>query len=277
LTPGVHLLRNILSKNDGLPGQARQRRGNGIKHEESSVTSPVLFESKPDSLDIVLNRPDEGNLITNEMGLEIAGVLRDIGPEIKLVRLRGKGANFCKGRQAPQLDRDKATAMQLRHPVAEVPLALYGAVKECRAPTLAIVQGEALGVGCALAAVCDLTIAATDAIFQVPELNHNIAPTLVMWALLGRVPYKTVAHLVLTRERIGAERAEALGLVTQLVASAALESEAEKLSQSLLDRQAGSLQGIKEYLKFASRMDPASASAFSSVLNAAVSSSQPRR
>jgi enoyl-CoA hydratase/carnithine racemase len=240
------------------------------------VTSPVLFEAKADSLDVVLNRPDEGNLITNEMGLEIARVLRDLGPEIKLIRLRGKGAHFCKGRQAPQIDRATMTTLQVRHPVAEVPLALYAAVKEARAPTLAIVQGEAIGVGCALAAVCDLTIAAEDAVFQVPELNHNIAPTLVMWALLNRAPYKTVAHLVYSRERISAQRAEALGLVTKVVAPAALEREAQALAQDILSRPAAPLQGIKEFLKHASRMDPASASAYSSVLNAAVTSSAPR-
>src|SRR5262247_1287582 len=184
---------------------------------------------KADCLDVTLNRPEEGNLITNEMGQEIARVLREIGPEIKLVRLRGKGANFCKGRQAPQIDRATMTPLQVRHPVAEVPLALYAAVKEARAPTLAIVQGEALGVGCALAAVCDLTIAAEDAIFQVPELDHNIAPTLVMWALINRASYKATAHLVFTRERITARHAEALGLVTKVVPAGKLESEAEAL------------------------------------------------
>jgi enoyl-CoA hydratase/carnithine racemase len=43
------------------------------------VTSPVLFETRNDCLDVVLNRPDEGNLITNEMGAEIARVLRELG------------------------------------------------------------------------------------------------------------------------------------------------------------------------------------------------------
>src|SRR5262245_59282146 len=245
-------------------------------HGSQHVTAPVLFEKRDDALALILNRPDEGNLITNEMGEEIARTLRAVGPELKLVRLRGNGASFSKGRQAPQINREIMTALQVRRPVAEVPLELYAAVKECRAPTLAIVQGEALGVGCALAAVCDLTLAAEDAIFQVPELNHNIAPTLVMWAMLGRASHKTVAHLVYTRERIGARRAEMLGLVTQLVEPAALETEAEKLTQAILSRPAAPLQGIKEFLKFASRMDPASASAYSSVLNAAVTTSAPR-
>jgi enoyl-CoA hydratase/carnithine racemase len=240
------------------------------------VTSPVIFESHADRLDIVLNRPAEGNLITNEMGLEIARVLREIGPQVKLVRLRGNGNHFCRGRQAPQVDRERSTVLDLRRPVAEVPLELYGAIKDARAPTLAIVQGEAIGVGCALAAVCDMTIAADDAVFQVPELNHNIAPTLVMWSFLNRVPYKTTAHLVYTRERIDARRAEMLGLVTKVVAAADLTNAADALTQDLLSRSAVSLQGIKEYLKFASRMDPAGATAYSSVLNAAVSSSQSR-
>jgi enoyl-CoA hydratase/carnithine racemase len=234
-----------------------------------------LFETKNGCLDVILNRPDKGNLITNEMGLEIARTLRAVGPEIKLIRLRGNGANFSKGRQAPKIDRDSMTALDMRYHIAEVPLELYGAVKEARAPTLAIVQGEALGVGCALAAVCDLTIASEDAIFQVPELDHNIAPTLVMWSFLNRVPYKTAAYLVYSRERISAQRAEALGLVTKVVPPANLANEAEALSESLLSRRATALHGIKEFLKFSSRMDPASATAYSSALNATLTASAP--
>jgi len=247
-----------------------------MSNKGDGVTSPVLFETRNDCLDVVLNRPDDGNLITNEMGAEIARVLRDVGPEIKLIRLRGNGADFCKGRQAPKIDRDAMTPLQMRHPIAEVPLTLYAAVKEARAPTLAIVQGEAIGVGCALAAVCDMTLAADDAIFQVPELNHNIAPTLVMWALINRVPYKTAAYLVYSRERISAQRAEFLGVVTKVIPAAQLAAEVEAFSQNLLSRAATSLQGIKEFLKFGSRMDPASASAYLATLNAAVSASAPR-
>jgi enoyl-CoA hydratase/carnithine racemase len=239
------------------------------------VTEPVLFETRDGCLDVVLNRPDEGNLITNAMGDEIARRLRAVGPETKLIRLRGNGGHFSRGRQAPKVDRETMTALDMRYHIAEVPLELYGAVKEARAPTLAIVQGEALGVGCALAAVCDLTIAADNAIFQVPELEHNIAPTLVMWSFLNRVPYKTAAYLVYTREKISAQRAEALGLVTKVVPAANLAGEAETLSQSLLSRRATALQGIKEFLKHASHMDPASATVYSSALNATLTASAP--
>jgi enoyl-CoA hydratase/carnithine racemase len=234
-----------------------------------------LFETKDGCLDVILNRPDEGNLITNEMGLEIARSLRALGPDIKLIRLRGNGANFSKGRQSPKIDRATMTALDMRYHVAEVPLELYGAVKEARVPTLAIVQGEALGVGCALAAVCDITIAAEDAVFQVPELEHNIAPTLVMWAFVNRVPYKTAAHLVFSREKSTAQRAELLGLVTKVVPATSLAAEADAYSQNLLSRRVTALRGIKEFLTHASRMDPASATAYSSALNATLTASAP--
>ena len=71
--------------------------------------------------------------------------------------------------------------------------------------------------------------------------------------------------------------AEMLGLVTKVAAPTELAKAADALSEDLLSRSAASLQGIKEYLKFASRMDPGAATAYSSVLNAAVSSSQPRK
>jgi enoyl-CoA hydratase/carnithine racemase len=239
------------------------------------VASPVLFETKDGCLDVILNRPDEGNLITNEMGLEIARTLRAAGPDVKLIRLRGNGANFSKGRQSPKIDRATMSALDLRYHVAEVPLELYGAVKEASVPTLAVVQGEALGVGCALAAVCDITIAAEDAVFQVPELEHNIAPTLVMWAFLNRVPYKTAAHLVFSREKITAQRAEMLGLVTKVVPAANMAGEADLYSQNLLSRRVTALRGIKEFLTHSSRMDPVSATAYSSALNATLTASAP--
>ena len=70
-------------------------------------------------------------------------------------------------------------------------------------------------------------------------------------------------------------RAEALGLVTKVVPAANLASEAEALSRNLLTRRATALQGIKEFLKHASRMDPASATVYSSALNATLTASAP--
>ena len=109
------------------------------------------------------------------------------------------------------------SAETLRRVVAAPPLALYDALKAAPVPVLGVVRGQALGVGCALAGICDVTLAASDATFQIPEMERDIPPALVMSALLARVPYKTLAYMVLSRVRLGAQDALHAGLVSAVV------------------------------------------------------------
>ena len=74
-------------------------------------------------------------------------------------------------------------------------------------PVIGVVQGRALGFGCAIAAVCDITLASDKAQFQVPEMAHNILPTMVMSSFIDRVPRKAFTYLVYSTAVISAERA----------------------------------------------------------------------
>src|SRR6185312_6780278 len=97
--------------------------------------------------------------------------------------------------------------------VIEPILDLYQAMRNAPVPIIAAVQGRAAGVGCALAGLADVGIAAEDAQFTIPEMNHDIAPTLVMTALTDRIPRNHLAHLVITRDPIDGRMAQTLGLV----------------------------------------------------------------
>ena len=66
----------------------------------------------------------------------------------------------------------------------------YGAFRRCEIPVIGVVRGRAFGFGCAIAAVCDITLAADTAKFQVPEMAHNIMPTMVMSDLMRERPAK---------------------------------------------------------------------------------------
>lgn len=234
----------------------------------------LIIARRDGVLEITLNDPENGNLVTAESGDAIVAALEAIEPGTKLVRFAGAGADFCRGRRSPPLDRAKATPLEFRRAIADGPLRLYNAFKNAAVPILGIVQGKALGVGCALAALCDVTLAADDAIFQVPELGHGIVPTLVMSALVGRVPEKAIAGLVLTRETIGAQKAEALGIVTRVVPAAALQAEGERVAASLAEVSAEALAAVKDYLRSAPRMDQAGATAFAANLIATVQTSR---
>jgi enoyl-CoA hydratase/carnithine racemase len=152
--------------------------------------------------------------------------------------------------------------------VAAPPLALYDALKAVRVPVLSVVRGEAIGVGCALAGVCDVALAADDAVFQIPEMERDIPPTLVMSALIGRVPVKTVAHMVLSRVRLSAQEALVAGLVSRVVAAASLEAEADALTETLLGCSVVTLRAVKQFLQLAPEMPAAGSSGFAAHLAA---------
>jgi enoyl-CoA hydratase len=234
----------------------------------------LLVEHKDAVLHVRMNAPETGNSLTAEMGDAIIAALASFDEGTKAVRFSGAGADFCAGRTSPPLDRAAATALDFRRVIADGPLKLYAAFKDARVPIVGVVQGRAFGVGLALAALCDITIAADDATFAVPEMNHGILPTLVMSALVGRVAEKTIAGLVLTRATIGAAKAEALGIVTSVEPAATLDAAADRTIATLVSAPAAALQGVKEYLRSAPRMDPQAATAYAATLIATVQSSK---
>lgn len=229
----------------------------------------LIVRRDGDLLDIVLNRPDKANYLSLEMGTAIIAALAGIDESVKLVRLAANGADFCGGRDSPiPTLGPKPSAETIRKVVAAPPLALYDAIRNTPVPVIGVVQGRAVGAGCGLAAVCDVTLCADDARFSIPELERDIPPTLVMSALIGRVPLKTLAHLVYSRQAIGAHEALTAGLVRQVVPAAALTAEADTLAGTMLGNSAVVLRAVKQFLQQAPEMSAQAASGFAATLAA---------
>jgi enoyl-CoA hydratase len=240
------------------------------------MSSSIVVERKGDILELVINSPETGNVVTEDMARVLERTLNEVGPDIKLLRLRANGDHFCRGRKSPPIDRATATAQAFRQTIADGPLRLYQAFRACPAPIIGVVQGEALGIGCALAALCDLTIASETATFCVPEMDHGIPPTLVIFALAGRVPYKAISHLVYSRQKISAQQAAEIGIVSQIVSPESLNAASQALVDTMLTNTAMALQGIKEYLRHVARLDPDAQASLASTIAGAVQSSQNR-
>ena len=122
----------------------------------------------------------------------------------------------------------------------------YGAIRNSPVPVIGVVQGRALGFGCAVAAVCDITLASDKAQFQVPEMAHNILPTMVMSSFVDRVPRKAFTYLVYSTAVIGAERALSFGIVSDVVPAGAARATVD-------DRDGGDPQGAANRRSAASR------------------------
>jgi enoyl-CoA hydratase/carnithine racemase len=101
--------------------------------------------------------------------------------------------------------------------------ACYDSFRRCKAPVVAIVQGKALGFGCSLASLCDVTIAADNSTFALPETSHGIMPTAAMSALIDRVGRKALMNIAYTATEFSAEDARMYGIVSQVVPAAKLD------------------------------------------------------
>ncbi|WP_052887608.1 enoyl-CoA hydratase/isomerase family protein [Thermogemmatispora carboxidivorans] len=96
-------------------------------------------------------------------------------------------------------------------------------------PTVALVQGYALGGGCELAALCDTVIAREDAVFGLPEVTLGVFPPVAAAYFPSLIGYQAAMRLILTGETLKASEAFRLGLVHQVLPARRFLSEAEEL------------------------------------------------
>ena len=201
---------------------------------------------------LTINRPNHGNMLTLAMACDIAARLRDIGSDdaVNAIVIRGDGENFCMGRDPAGAPEGKpTTALEIREALIEPILGLYAAIRESEVPVISGVQGMINGMGCGGTARCDVTIAADNSRFALPEMRANLPPTLAMLAHLDRIPPKSLLHMVYSTETIDAHRAVALGLVSDVVSLRELDRAVEDLLEKLSGYERAAVVTCKEYLK----------------------------
>ena len=190
---------------------------------------------------VYLDRPHKANALDSAGLLKLKKefeTLRD-DPELRVVVLAGKGANFCGGADVNELKSlNPSTAGAFVEKIHQV----CSAIRALPVPVVARLHGAVIGAGLEIAAACDLRVAAGDASFAMPEVRLGI-PSVVEAALLPRlVGSGRAAWLVLTGEAIDARRALEWGLVEEVATD--LDLAVEKLVNSLLagDREALRMQ-----------------------------------
>ena len=224
-------------------------------------------------LRITLNVPDRGNAVSDEMVAELTRIIEGASDSTSVVVLRGAGRDFCIGRAAMGQRPPTEPDAYERRSFSDIVFNCYGAMRNARMPIVAVVQGRALGFGCAIAAACDITLASDQAVFQVPEMAHNILPTMVMSSFVDRVPRKAIGYLVYSTAEITPERALSFGIVSNVVPAASLDAEAEALCAAILKAPRPAIFGVKEYVKTAPDMAVYGAVEFARNLHATVNSS----
>lgn len=221
----------------------------------------LLYEKNGDVVTLTMNQPEMRNPLTGNSAVpEFVEACERINSDqtVKAVILTGAGPAFCSGGNLKDMlrySRDAIPAMQIhdeyRHGIQRLPLALYN----LEVPTIAAVNGAAIGAGCDLACMCDIRIAADTAKFAESFVKVGIIPgDGGAWFLPRIVGMSKAAEMSFTGEAIDANEALACGLVSRVVSSGELMNAAKDLARRIALHSGPTLRLTKRLLREGQRV-----------------------
>ncbi|MGX6444373.1 enoyl-CoA hydratase/isomerase family protein [Neobacillus sp. K501] len=181
---------------------------------------------------ITINRPEQRNALNLETLLEIERALEQLrmNDQIRVVIFTGAGEkSFAAGADIRQLN--KRTMVEALQPNMT---ATYRKIEDYEKPTIAAINGFALGGGLELALACDIRIASYNAKVGLPEVSLGIIPGAGGTQRLTRIVGKGKAmDLILTGDIISAEEAEKIGLISKAVPQEELLEKAKEYAKKI--------------------------------------------
>jgi enoyl-CoA hydratase/carnithine racemase len=207
------------------------------------MTELLLYEKKDHAGYITLNNPKDGNRITSAMTRELEEIASQINgdPEVYLAVITGAGNAFCSGGEIKHVELSDAGE--------EIPTGLSAgeAIAGIDRPTLAAVNGDAIGEGLELALACDMRITSDKARFGLPQIIEGRIPVDGGTQRLSRIVGKGKAlEMVLTGEIIDAREAFEIGLVNKVVSQDTLMAEVEAIVNNLAGKAPLAMRYAKE-------------------------------
>jgi len=190
----------------------------------------------------VFNAFDEAMI--GEMDAAFAQLIDD--DAVRVIVLAGEGPHFSAGADLQWMQRASTASLQWNVNDARRFAGMLARIESCPKPTVARIQGAALGGGVGLACACDVAIAAEGASFSVSEAKFGILPAVIGPYVINAVGKRQARRLALTTERIAAAEALAMGLVQRVVAAYQLDAAVDETLQQLLAGGPNAQSEIKE-------------------------------
>lgn len=213
----------------------------------------VLYARGEDGVaTLPLNRPEARNALNAAMAEALAAAARRAAAEdARLVLLRARGPVFGAGADLKErrgMTDDAVRARRLQG------FAAYEAIERLPMPSVAVVEGPAVGSGVEMAAACDFVVATPAASFRTPEaLWGTVGATQRLPRVLGR---RLAKDLMLTGRTLAAEEALAHGLVARLVPAEALDATLAEIAAAIVKAPPAALRLAKRCIDEGAERDP---------------------
>jgi enoyl-CoA hydratase/carnithine racemase len=199
---------------------------------DSSQTAAVLCDLVAEHIALVtINRTAARNAINCDVANELSALVDQLehDPEVWVVILTGAGDGvFCAGADLKEVAAGRGLEL-----FNDKGFAGFVDAKRCK-PWIAAVNGKAFGGGFEIVLACDLVVANTEAEFALPEVSRGlIAAAGGLFRLPRAIPRNIAIEMAVTADRMGVERAHALGLVNHITSKTDLVPMAVKLAQKI--------------------------------------------
>lgn len=203
---------------------------------------------------VLLNRPDRMNAVNPAMLADLAGVLSEseADPEVRCLLISGEGRAFCSGRDLSAAKPDEDAYAIITQEINPV----LAAVHDFPKPTIAAVNGVAMGIGLGIALACDIVYAADNARLSSPFANLGVALDSGGHYFLPRlVGYNRAMEMVYTADIIRGRQAAEWGLVNRSVPGVRLRDRATALGKRIAAGPLAAYMGQKALMKRSPTLD----------------------
>jgi methylglutaconyl-CoA hydratase len=217
----------------------------------------ITVEEHGRAVRITLSRPKVKNAFNEDLITELTRALRTIesDEECRVVTITGSGDAFSAGADLNWMKKmaeyDYKENLADARALADLLETLYTLPK----PTIALVNGPAIGGGVGLVAACDIAIAADSAFFSLSEVRLGLVPACIAPYVIRRIGERHARQYFLTGARFDANRASEIGLVNGVAASNDLENEAERWQNDFICCGPHALESCKELIAACSNGD----------------------
>ncbi|MBL8430044.1 MAG: enoyl-CoA hydratase/isomerase family protein [Dechloromonas sp.] len=185
---------------------------------------------------IWMNRPDLHNAFDEVLITELTAACMELDddPKIRVVILAGHGKSFSAGADLNWMKRAANNSIDDNLNDARALATMLRTLAEMKKPTIARIQGAALGGGMGLASACDIAVASSKAFFATSEVKFGIIPSAISPYVLRAIGARQATRYFQSAERISAERAREIGLVHEAVEPEQLDAKVQEIILALL-------------------------------------------
>jgi len=201
---------------------------------------------------LVFDRPDAGNAIDARMFVELEAAWAELeaDPDVRAIINTGNGRSFQTGLDVNQLAIDREALRASSRQTRDFSLRMTSWHCGVTKPVVAAVNGTCAGGGLHFVADADIVIAADVATFLDPHVSVGQVSAFEAIGLLKKAPMESVSRMALmgAHERLSAERARQLGIISEVVAADDLRDRAQELAARVAEGDPARMRSLKQMM-----------------------------